>query len=148
MNWTAFWWQFQRARDHRSRPNLCRSRRKLNFIRPTVRQNFASRIQLWNGKCCSFLNKNLILAFILCAKIHKEPQIVHYSSFTHCFFILFSCRCHILIFIIMCHDLLKFSPTEGTQTRLHSNWSISRMFTASMVTRFLLCILIGSKYKW
>ena len=73
MNWTAFWWHFQRAHDRRSRPNLCRSGRKLSITRPIVQQNFASRIQLWNGKCCSFLNKNLILAFILCAKIYKEP---------------------------------------------------------------------------
>ena len=132
MNWTAFWWQSQRAHDRRSRPNLCRSRRKLSITRPIVRQNFASRIQLWNGKCCSFLNKNLILAFILCAKIYKEPQIINHKFYS-LLFIPFSCGCHILIFIIMCHDLLKFSPRERTQTRLHSNWSISRMFTASMV---------------
>ena len=85
MNWTAFWWQSQRAHDRRSRPNLCRSGRKLSITRPIVRQNFDSRIQLWNGKCCSFLNKNLILAFILCAKIYKEPQIINHNSFTHCF---------------------------------------------------------------
>ena len=74
MNWTAFWRQSQRAHDRRSRPNLCRSGRKLSISRPIVRQNFASRIQLWNGKCCRVLNKNLILAFIFCAKIYKEPQ--------------------------------------------------------------------------
>ena len=83
MYWTAFWWQSQRVRDCRSRPNLNRSGRKLNITRPIVRQSFASRIQLWNGKCCSFFNKNLILAFILCAKIHKEPQNVQHNSFTH-----------------------------------------------------------------
>ena len=74
MNWTAFWRQSQRAHDRWSRPNLCWSGRKLSITRPIVRQNFASRIQLWNGKCCSFLIKNLIIAFILCAKIYKEPQ--------------------------------------------------------------------------
>ena len=57
MNWIAFWWQSQRAHDCRSRPNLCRSGRKLSITRPIVQQNFASRIQLWNGKCCSFFEQ-------------------------------------------------------------------------------------------
>ena len=30
MNWTVFWWQSQRAHDRRSRPNLCRSGRKVS----------------------------------------------------------------------------------------------------------------------
>ena len=29
MNWTAFWWQSQRAHDRRSRLNVCRSGRKI-----------------------------------------------------------------------------------------------------------------------
>ena len=96
----------------------------------------------------AFLTKISFLHSYFVEKIHEEPQIINHNNFTHCFFILFSCGCHILIFIITCHDLLKFSPREITQTRLHSNWSISRMFTASMISIFLLCILIGSKYKW
>ena len=74
INWTAFWWQSQRARDHWSGRNLCRSGRKLNITRPIVQQNFASRIQLWNGKCCSFLTKISFLHSYFVQKFIKNHK--------------------------------------------------------------------------
>ena len=88
---------------------------KIKYHQTNCPAKFCLKNTTLKWKMLQLFNKNLILAFILCAKIHKKPQIIHHSSFPHCFFILFSCGCHILIFIITCHDLLKFSPRERTQ---------------------------------